>query len=300
MNFRYKIKSELSENQIEAEVASYLGYITPHWSSRYRLIAVDEQVTGADKLFDRFVPIYLQFKVSEGLNPSAIIPSRFLGKSLPNIIRYRRRNNLAVNPTLYFPLRKKAKTAFDFQHNILKSFHNPPNQYALYVAPLTLSNKDYVQMINSSGPNVLGLIPPFSYRYSGLYDSFSNRTQMLGMIPFLNGHISIPPHVQTTSDKHHYSFSASGWNVVWHGGEVYPGNYKFSSMLNRIFEESYSRDYGYSLETYYKQIEPISKELGLFELINQNETPLDRIIRFSRGLYSQYYIKMFVLSLKDK
>ena len=63
----YKLSSNLSENQIESDVASFLGYVTPFWSSRFRLMSVDEQATGADKLFDRFVPIYLQFKVSEGL-----------------------------------------------------------------------------------------------------------------------------------------------------------------------------------------------------------------------------------------
>jgi len=65
MNRNYKLyrDSDLSEDQIEADVTSYLGYITPFWSRRFGLKAVDEQLYGSDKLFDRFVPIYLQFKV---------------------------------------------------------------------------------------------------------------------------------------------------------------------------------------------------------------------------------------------
>ncbi|TRW25347.1 hypothetical protein FMM05_08570 [Flavobacterium zepuense] len=71
MNKNYKLykDSELSEDQIEADVASYLGFITPFWSKRFQLKSVNEQLTGADKLFNRFVPIYLQFKASQGLKP---------------------------------------------------------------------------------------------------------------------------------------------------------------------------------------------------------------------------------------
>jgi hypothetical protein len=141
MNKNYKLysDSELSEDQVEADVSSYLGYITPFWSKRFRIKSVDEQLTGADKLFDRFLPLYFQFKVSEGLKP---LPNSF-SLSRPNLplqkIRtFRLNNNINADPTLYFKLRKKAKTATNFQHNILKSLHNPPKQFAFYVAPLTL------------------------------------------------------------------------------------------------------------------------------------------------------------------
>ena len=82
----FKIESELNEKQIESDVASYLGYVTPLWSRRFRLISVNEQATGADKLFRRFIPIYLQFKVSQGLNPKASILERFRKFPLANII----------------------------------------------------------------------------------------------------------------------------------------------------------------------------------------------------------------------
>ena len=45
----FKIDSQLSEDQIVSDVSSYLGYITPFWAKRFRLISVDEQLTGADK-----------------------------------------------------------------------------------------------------------------------------------------------------------------------------------------------------------------------------------------------------------
>lgn len=44
MNKNYKLNSELSEAQIEVDVASYLGYITPFWTSRFQLNAIDEQL----------------------------------------------------------------------------------------------------------------------------------------------------------------------------------------------------------------------------------------------------------------
>src|SRR5687768_14141047 len=109
----YKLSSNLSENQIESDIASFLGYVTPFWSSRFRLISIDEQATGADKLFDRFIPIYLQFKVSEGLK--SVAPPEFpkLNVPLQRIRKFRFDNALKGNPILYFKLRDKAKTATD-------------------------------------------------------------------------------------------------------------------------------------------------------------------------------------------
>src|SRR4051794_27372127 len=116
----YKLKeSSLSEDQIEADVASFLGYVTPQWSSRLRLIAVNEQITGADKLFNRFLPLYLQFKVSEGLVPLSRKPFFSSPFPLQKIRLYRFNNHLSGDPILYFRLREKAKTAVDFQHNQL-------------------------------------------------------------------------------------------------------------------------------------------------------------------------------------
>ena len=62
---------------------------------------------------------------------------------MEDIREFRCRNGLDDNPTLYFKLRNKAKTASDFQHNILKNHHTPPNSYAIYVAPLILDKNEF-------------------------------------------------------------------------------------------------------------------------------------------------------------
>ncbi len=67
MNASYQILSELSEKQMEADVAHYPGWIGRAFDT-YRLRDINEQVTGADKKLDwRGVAYFLQFKKSLGL-----------------------------------------------------------------------------------------------------------------------------------------------------------------------------------------------------------------------------------------
>jgi hypothetical protein len=45
----FKLDSELSEMQIEADIATYFGWISPIGNSApFRLLDIDEQITGAD------------------------------------------------------------------------------------------------------------------------------------------------------------------------------------------------------------------------------------------------------------
>ncbi|MFS8054246.1 hypothetical protein QD357_15545 [Rhizobium sp. BR 317] len=50
MSPSYLLKSQLSEKQIEADVSFYLGWCSNEMP--FRLLDIDEQETGADKLFD--------------------------------------------------------------------------------------------------------------------------------------------------------------------------------------------------------------------------------------------------------
>ncbi|WP_234571962.1 hypothetical protein [Rhodohalobacter sp. 614A] len=250
MNKGYKIDSELSESQIEADVASYLGYITPFWSNRFQLIAIDEQLSGADKLFNRFVPLYLQFKVSEGLKPLKFnfhltSPNRPLQK----IRKFRRDNSLSDNPILYFKLRDLAKNAKDFQHNILKSMHDPPKQYGLYVAPLSLTSEDYNESLNSSLLRRLFLIDPFFHKELRYYhNSFRQEFKIL---PFLRGHISISPHEKVQSSNHYYAYSKLGSDVSWHSGSIMDGDFRLSYKISQIYEQFYDNlEMGYSSNEY--------------------------------------------------
>jgi len=295
----FKIDSELSENQIESDVASYLGYVTPLWSRRFRLVSVDEQITGADKLFKRFIPIYLQFKVSLGLNPKVNILQRFRNYPLAKIIEYRKENELGGNPILYFQLRKMANRATDYQHNILFSLNNQPNQFALYVAPLTLELDEYEKLMNQDWYRRFLPLEPFNSRESEVFDSHFNRSFDLGINPFLRHHISIPPHKITNTHKHHYSFSKSGGNVAWHGGETFANDYRLSNQLSKILNYANERkDFGINQRGYLNFIDEFQNKNSEFynDESNLNENPILRILDFTRKLKFEHKIHTMFLS----
>lgn len=295
----FKIDSQISENQVESDVSSYLGYVTPIWSRRFRLISVDEQTTGADKLFNRFLPIYLQFKVSHGLNPKAPILPRFLNKPLSNIIAYRSKNNLSGDPILYFELRRKAKTASDFQHNILHRLNNPPTQFALYVAPLTLSLSEYEKKLNKGWYFKFFPFDPFFRREMEIHDTSTQKQIIFGSNPFLRHHISIPPHTIVSTHEHHYSYSQNGGDVAWHGGEILDDDFRLSSQLIKIFNSFYfNRNLGTNLEEYTKFIQNFS--YNDYRLINQKEfepnNPFLIIQEFAKILRNEFKIRLMILT----
>lgn len=295
----FKIVSQLSENQIESDISSYLGYVTPIWSKRFRLISVDEQTTGADKLFDRFLPIYLQFKVTHGLDPKAYILRQYLNKPLSNIIAYRKANNLSGDPILYFELRKKAKTAFDFQHNILYALNNPPTQFALYVAPLTLSISDYEKQLDISWYFKLFPYDPFPRHEIEIHDTSYQKQIILGSNPFLRHHISIPPHTTVSTHVHHYSYSQSGGDVAWHGGELLDEDFRLSNQLVNIFNSFYfNREFGTNLEQYTAFIQDF--RFDNYNQINlrdfQPNNPFSVVQEFARILRNEYKIRLMILT----
>jgi len=292
MNTGYKIKSELSEAQIEADVASYLGYITPFWSKRFRLISIDEQTTGSDKLFNRFVPIYLQFKVSEGLKPLDFGFNLLRKSGLQKIRAFRRKNDINSDPTLYFKLRDQAPTARDFQHNILKSFHQPPYQYAMYVAPLTLSLDEYNKSLEVSFIDRFLTFNPFFFRNQDI--EMAAMKQSLGINPFLRGHISIPPHEIVDTSNHYYSFSRSGGDLAWHSGEKLNDDLRLSNQIKKIFQIAYrNKDVGHNKATY---IQFISQ---YFDSVEKVDNPIDIIEDFSYYLKNTFNIKLLFLHIDD-
>lgn len=300
MNKNYKLyrDNELSEDQIEADVASYLGYITPLWSERFQLKSVNEQLTGADKLFDRFIPLYLQFKVSEGLKPLSInftLSSPSL--SLQKIRNFRRQNNISSDPTLYFRLRDKANTATDFQHNILMSFHRPPRQFAFYVAPLTLSIDEYNSLLNASFIDRFFTFDPFQFRNEIRFSGIGK--QSIGLMPFLRGHVSIPPHVTVTNSNHYYSYSKAGTNIAWHSGEKLKGDFRLSSQIKNIFQFAYaSKEAGFNKEEYVKYIEEFVKVNNVDFKTNSNFLD-NTIVEFSIYLKKTYNISLLILEVNN-
>ncbi len=109
MSASYVIEGDLTEDQIEADVAQY-----PGWRAHdlpFRVHDVNEQLTGADKMCDVVDPIYIQFKKSTGLHSVESLPikPRSSESALQEIRRFRAGHDLPDNPTLFFELRKQAK-----------------------------------------------------------------------------------------------------------------------------------------------------------------------------------------------
>ncbi|WP_438032224.1 hypothetical protein [Sorangium sp. So ce204] len=119
----YELPVDLDEKQIEADVAGDFGYVSAVANAGpggFRLIADDEQVTGADKSFTHgVVTYYLQFKKPCALRPvsdaeaQTRLPSNAGLKQ--HIRRFRKSERLAQDPySVCFPLHDMAKTALDF------------------------------------------------------------------------------------------------------------------------------------------------------------------------------------------
>ncbi|MBS1533318.1 MAG: hypothetical protein JSU01_23670 [Bacteroidetes bacterium] len=293
----FKLPSQLSEDQVESDVSNYLGYVTPIWAKRFRLLSVDEQMTGADKLFNRFVPIYLQFKVSQGLDHDIPILLRFQNKPLANIIKYRKTNHLFGNPILYFQLRRKAPTALDYQHNILCNLNKPPYQYAAYVAPLTLNITEYEKALNKGKLFRFHPFDPFSYKELDAHDSSINKKLMLGLSPFLRYHISIPPHQIVSTHEHHYSYSKNGGDVAWHSGELLNEDLRLSNKWHQILSTFYSnRELGVDIDQYRQFIENFQYDGRKFvKESDSNDNSIRLIQRFAKVLKTEYNIKLIML-----
>lgn len=301
----YKIFSELTEKQIEADVANFFGWISPIESRLpYILLDVNEQITGADKKYDSVIPIYMQFKVSEGLtqlNHSLInrIPTNRITPIIPPLqaIRiFRKENELYDRPTLYFKLREKAKNALDFQHNVLLRLSCLGKAYAFYVAPLTLFRKEYEEMLFAKSERFL--LDPFYYeRIEKIHQL--KWVSYFGRVPFLRAHVSIIPHENVDSANHFYSFSTTGTEIAWHSGKIMT---RSASRLVEILWYIFSRAFN-SIESwnncaqYLRSLKGLSKEIGLS---NQNsfsneELPVRSLLNFGNELYQAYNIRQWLL-----
>ncbi|MBS1662041.1 MAG: hypothetical protein JST68_13440 [Bacteroidetes bacterium] len=293
----YKIKSELSEKQIESDIATYLGLITPPGQNAFRLIDENEQLTGADKQFDRIIPIYLQFKVSEGLKPLGgywPAPKIF---PLQAIRQFRSRNGFADNPTLYFKLRDRTIHATDFQHNVLLKTAEISDGNAYYVAPLTLRLEEYESFTDLGEDRFL--LHPFYYHDISVYkDALPT---LLSHIPFLRRHISIRPHQRVSSSDHYYSYSRNGGEIAWHSPAVVDEDARLSERLKSIFSAAISyAENGLSTEEMALRIRRSNLFIEFIDDSVYGDNQATRVIQdFGSQLYREYSIRQFLI-LKQK
>jgi len=295
---KYQLKGNLSEKQIEADVARYLGWCTPIGDEvGFRLLDVNEQVSGADKLYDRATLIYIQFKKSNGLRSlSEIGSSTRKGRSkLEDIRDFRMSEGLECDPTLYFQLRAMSKTATDFQHNVLLRYESPPVSRAIYVAPLHLSIQEYQRDLFDSTSRFL--LDPFYFRlpHSVRYGKWAHP---MGSVPFLRAHVSIAPHEPVSSSDHYYAYSQTGVDISWHSPEVVSRQpSRLSDFLVNTFNEVISNpEATLSIDGASEGVLSVGRSLGYpGSTDNSNESALQRIQGHGRWLDKTYDIRQFVL-----
>ena len=147
--------------------------------------------------------------------------------------------------------------------------------------PLTLSIDEYNENLRASLIDRLFTIDPFFYREERVF----TRTvrNHLGIVPFLRGHVSIPPHEKVTTSEHYYSYSKSGGNIAWHSGEKLKGDFRLSTQFRQILNYAYSnKGAGYNKEEFVKFIEAFLNERN--EKFDVQQNSIDRTI-FEFGIY---------------
>jgi hypothetical protein len=295
---KYQIVSDFREPQIEKDVSNYLGWISDGIGLPFKLSSADENVTGADAVFDCAIPLYIQFKVSLGLKSTdEVSPSKRKNRSsLEDIRIFRRDENLPDNPTLCFELRQKARHAIDFQHNILMDYAVPGKSYAFYVAPLSLTKNEYEKSLFDSSE---GRFMRFPFIF---HDNLKVRTlkgfKYIGAVPFLRQHISITPHVKVDTHKHHYSYSNVGTDIVWHSkSEILPIYVsRLSDTLQDIlFDAVGKKEQWISLLELDKQLIKLEEKYEWEKRAPNLNSPLTSIHKHGNLLNENYNIKLILI-----
>jgi hypothetical protein len=287
----YIIEGTLSEKQVEADVAAYLGWCST--GLPLRLLDVDEQLTGADKCLNIAFPLFINFKKSTGLTPlqKEILKPRANQSALQGIRTFRYKNRLGDNPTLFFKLRAKSTTAVDFQHNILMQYNQAPHARALYVAPLELDKYRYYELL-SSGPRY---VAPYFWKRHVIHER--NISMLFDFQPFLKNHVSIPPHEKVSTCEHFFAYSQTGDDITWHSPSIISrAPMRLSDFLSnqaRIILQDAERMP--TPEETSGLVEGIIRGLGYSpDDILKGDTPLDRLQAHGRWLRDTHDIRQFL------
>ena len=293
---KYKFRSNLTEKQMEADIASFFGWISE--DAPFCLLDIDEQLTGADKkYFDSGFAFFMQFKVSHGLKSVSQVPvsGRANQSKLESVRQFRHEADLEDDPSLYFKLRSKAKHASDFQHNVLMTHANTGHSQAFYVAPLDIDRQNYPNRLFDSVNRYRA--SPFTYGRRKVYQD--KWVSYIGHVPFLKNHVSIIPHERVDTDNHYYSYSTGGDDIAWHSGEeVSQINTRLSDLLVSEIRHSISE----------RQIIPLNKLERLLRerfaeygdipgenVQDEMENSVNRIQKMARFILQQYRIRLVLL-----
>lgn len=284
----YDLKSEISENQIDKDISSYITWCTPtNTTPPYLLLDINESITGADALFDVGACIYLQYKKADGLTKWDFPKLRKNASKKQSIREFRSKQKLNDTPSLFFQLRRKANGASDLQHNVLLAHHKPPTQHAIYVAPTFLSFSAYRKALFHSA--LVGSV--FKYCRVQIHGNLS-----FLKVPFLNAHVSIPPHIRVNHHDHYYAFSTSGDDISWHSGEVIEQRFsRLSDYLSNFFSETlFSENGRLPLDRLAEQIPLDFYPQEIFPW-SGDASPLEKLSAHGRWLRKKYSIQQFIL-----
>ena len=285
---KYQIKSNLSEAQVESDVAGFFGWISKN--APFRLYDVNEQLTGADKKFyDRGFAFLMQFKKSEGLYSASQVPvsTRKNRSKLEGIREFRQHHGLPDDPTLYFPLRKKAIKANDLQHNVLLKYANQRCSQAFYVAPLALDKQSYYDALFDSVTRYHYF--PFRNKHYRLHRN--DWVSTIGFVPFLKEHISIIPHERVTTHEHYYSFSGTGSDIGWHSPEIISKSpIRLADLLSSEIQSCISDNKFLDLNHLPKVL-----EIEPYESNMDTDGPLAALRAWGEDMYNSNGIKVFIL-----
>ncbi|BCX42188.1 hypothetical protein I5U29_05855 [Stenotrophomonas maltophilia] len=193
--------------------------IVPFSSNFENLFGADAKIPGSAKI----APFYMQFKRPNRSKPGGDISSDRAALGLH-----------CTTGSLNFGLREKAKRkgsakvpVHKLQHNVLYRMRARLLKRgigdAAYVCSLFLSSKEYVAHTHLHG--LLGW--PF-YWFNGPYSNravviHGTATPSFSAIPWLEGHVSIPPHDTVASASHSYSFDPTGGEVCFHSPRLLDG-----------------------------------------------------------------------------
>jgi len=289
----YEFPCELSEKQIEADFASWLGYLSS-FLGEYRLLDVNEQATGADKKLPLDgIAYYLQFKKPTALRPLSKTTKHTKREDPRRAIqRYRHENNLDQAPhSVCFQLRAKATGATDLQHNVLKKLDQSSGCRGLYVCPLEYSSQAYLSTLRDDTFHDWFYWSP---RGRWLLDAGTQHVvRAAETSAFLRGHAAIQPHTVATDHNHYYSFSAQATDLVFHSPElVATGPNRLSDYLaaelRRLGEERWP-----SVDELAASRVELASELGFDQ--SEGETATDRLLSFGRSLHQRHQIRQVLL-----
>lgn len=284
----YEFPCELSEKQIEADFATFLGFCSS-FLGEYRLLDIDERVTGADKMLQyNATAFYLQFKKPTALRPLYGPQTRAKREDKrQSIRRFRQQNGLDQTPhSICFQLRKPAKHAKDLQHNVLLSLENPPTSRAIYVCPLTYTSAAYVAALRDDRL-------PWFYdepRARWLVEEPRYVARLASTSTFLRAHAAITPHARVNDWNHYYSFSAHGTDIAFHSPTVVSeGPSRLSDyILSQIRQTRAHQDWP-TVEQLAASRRQIAEELQLE--MTQDESAIIQIQTFGKKLRERYGIR---------